>query len=271
MGKQGKMLVDLFRVVDGGYMYSKENEALVVACINSSLDKAEEHWRNGGQELVFKSLAGNEAWARAESAPSSIPGHQIVQDEHTTIDEFIAFVADMRDSTKHLNCAIDAKVTQLQRVFYETSALLPALAMTIKFEEGSVTEYLGDGVLALFRVDKAEKSKAIYAAYEAASNCVQQTRALVNKALWERYDLPSIDLGVGLAHSKAIVTLIGLPGEKHPKAFGECVFRATKLSGGKNEIYIDQFVRGLWPTAEGGVLKFIQKTRNEINGYLISK
>ncbi|WP_236166321.1 hypothetical protein [Pseudomonas juntendi] len=252
-------------------MYSKEKEALVLACINSALDKAEEHWRNGGQELIFKSMAGNESWARAESAPSSIPGHKIVRDEETVIDEFIALVADMRDSTKHLNCAINARVTQLERVFYETSALLPALAMTIKFEEGSVTEYLGDGVLALFRVDQADKPKAIYAAYEATNNCVQQTRMLVNKALWDRYDLPNIDLGVGLAHSKAIVTLVGLPGAKHPKAFGECVFRATKLSGGKNEIYIDQFVKGLWPTAKGGRLRFILKSRNDVDGYLISK
>lgn len=252
-------------------MYGSEKEALVVACINSALDKAEEHWRNGGQQLLRKSLIVNESYASAESAPSSIPGHKVVQDEETVIDEFIALVADMRDSSKHLNCAINAKVSQLQRVFYETSALLPALAMTIKFEEGSVTEYLGDGVLALFRVDHVDKPKAIYAAYAAATNCVQQTRALVNKALWDRYDLPSIDLGVGLAHSKAIVTLVGLPGEKHPKAFGECVFRATKLSGGKNEIYIDQFVKGLWPTAKGGVLRFIQKSRNEVDGYLISK
>lgn len=252
-------------------MYSIDKEALVVACIDSALDKAEEHWRNGGQELVYKSITVNEEWARAESTPSLIPGHKVVQDEKTVIDEFIALVADMRDSSKHLNCAINAKVTQLQRVFYETSALLPALAMTIKFEEGSVTEYLGDGVLALFRVDKSDKSKSIYAAYEAANNCVQQTRELVNRALWNRYNLPSIDLGVGLAHSKAIVTLVGLPGEKHPKAFGECVFRATKLSGGKNEIYIDQFVKGLWPTSQGGVLRFIQKSRNEVAGYLISK
>jgi class 3 adenylate cyclase len=252
-------------------MYSNEKEALVVACINSALDKAEEHWRNGGQQLIRKSFVVNDSRARAESAPSSIPGHKVVQDEETVIDEFIALVADMRDSSKHLNCAINAKVSQLQRIFYETSALLPALAMTIKFEEGSVTEYLGDGVLALFRVDKTDKPKAIYAAYEAANNCVQQTRVLVNKALWDRYDLPSIDLGVGLAHSKAIVTLVGLPGEKHPKAFGECVFRATKLSTGKNEIYIDQFVKGLWPTTKGGLLRFILKSRNDVDGYLISK
>jgi len=252
-------------------MYSSEKEALVAACIDSALDKAEMHWQNGGQELLYKSIAGNEEFIRAESAPSSIPGHKIVQDEKTVIDEFIALVADMRDSSKHLNCAIDAKVTQLQRVFYETSALLPALAMTIKFEEGSVTEYLGDGVLALFKVDKSDKSKAIYAAYEAARNCVHQTRELVNRALESRYDLPNIDLGVGLAHSKAIVTLVGLSGEKHPKAFGECVFRATKLSNGKNEIYIDQFVKGLWPTSQGGTLRFIQKKRNDIDGYLISK
>jgi len=43
-----------------------------------------------------------------------------------------------------------SKVSQLQRIFYETSALLPAMAKLIFFENGSVTEYLGDGVLGLF-------------------------------------------------------------------------------------------------------------------------
>lgn len=209
-----------------------------------------------------------------ESAPSRIPGHEKVQDDETVIDEFIALVADMRDSSKHLNSAISektAKVSQLQRVYYETSALLPALALTIKFKNGNVTEYLGDGVLALFQVDQADKSKAIYAAHGAAVNCIGQTRALVNAELDKRYSLPPLDLGVGLAMSKTIVTLVGLPGEKHPKAFGECVFRATKLSSGKNEIYVDAKVRGAWPTAKDGKLRFLERSKREVPGYLISE
>lgn len=248
--------------------------AELTACIDSSLDQAEKHWANGGYALVKNVAAMDSARILNESAPSHIPGHIKVQDEETVIDEFIALVADMRDSSKHLNSAISekiTKVTQLQRVYYETSALLPALALTVKFEGGRVTEYLGDGVLALFQVDPSERSKAIYAAHEAAANSIGKTRELVNSALSERYSLPPLDLGVGLAMSKTIVTLIGLPREKHPKAFGECVFRATKLSGGKNEIYVDKFVRGAWPKTKNGTLRFLEHSRGEVPGYLISR
>jgi class 3 adenylate cyclase len=254
-------------------MLSQKEITAIIACINDALNRAERHWRNGGHTLVKSAAAMDSALVVNESAPSHIPGHIKVQEDETVIDEFIALVADMRDSSKHLNSAISektAKVSQLQRVYYETSALLPALAMTIKLKEGNVTEYLGDGVLALFQVDPKDKSKAIYAAHAAAVNCIGETRELVNAALAERYSLPALDLGVGLAMSKTIVTLIGLPGEKHPKAFGECVFRATKLSSGKNEIYVDTFVRGSWPTSKEGKLRFVERSKGDVPGYLIS-
>ncbi|MBH0050676.1 hypothetical protein [Pseudoalteromonas sp. SWYJZ19] len=241
--------------------------------VNYSLDKAENHWKNGAYQLFEGRSISFESYNKSmDSEPSKIPGHSVVHDDVTVIDEFIAYVADMRDSSKHLMCEISAKnskVSRLQRVFYETSALLPALALTINFNNGKVTEYLGDGVLALFKVDPEDKSKAIYAAHEAAKNAVGQTRDIVNEILEERYSLPKIDLGVGLAMSKALITLVGLEGEKHPKAFGECVFRATKLSGGRNQIITDEIVKSTWPTVKGGTLVFRQKRIKEISGYLI--
>lgn len=256
-------------------MLTEDEEKQVRILVNDSLDKAEKHWRNGAHQLSESRSFGMESINKSMDAElSKIPGHSIVQDDITVIDEFIAYVADMRDSSKHLMCEISskhAKVSRLQRVFYETSALLPALALTISFEEGNVTEYLGDGVLALFKVDPDNKSKAIYAAHEAAQNAIGQTRNIVNEMLYERYNLPSIDLGVGLAMSKTLVTLVGLEGDKHPKAFGECVFRATKLSGGRNQIITDKMVRGAWPQAKGGVLTFRQKTVKDVDGYLIDR
>lgn len=256
-------------------MLTEVEEKQIKIVINDSLDNAERHWKNGGYQLSESRKFGVESINKAmDSEPSKIPGHSTVQDDVTVIDEFIAYVADMRDSSKHLMCEISskkAKVSGLQRVFYETSALLPALALTISFKEGSVTEYLGDGVLALFKVDPHDKSKTIYAAHAAAQNAVGSTRDIVNEILNERYRLPSIDLGVGLAMSKSLVTLVGLKGEKHPKAFGECVFRATKLSVGRNQVITDKIVRSSWPSAKGGVLTFRQKRVNDVDGYLIER
>ncbi|WP_419239314.1 hypothetical protein [Photobacterium leiognathi] len=252
---------------------SEKNELRQI--ISSSLDRAEKQWQEGGHLLKashpITSDSMNESVTNA-AEPSKIPGHDIVRDGETVIDEFVAFVADMRDSSKHLICAISPKhadVSGLQRVYYETSALLPALAYAVSKEKGSVTEYLGDGILALFRIDADSRDQAIYASHRAAKNAIGDVRDLVNEALFERYRLPTVDIGVGLACSKTLVTLVGLAPDKQPKAFGECVFRATKLSTGKNEVICDEKLKAIWPSSKGGMLRFSRKNLTNINGYII--
>lgn len=95
---------------------------------------------------------------------SLMPGLPPIYEGQTIIGEFIALVADMRDSTNHLLQAISPKkadISDLQRVFYETSALLPSLAKVVSFHDGKTTEYLGDGILAFFLVDEEDKTDAI--------------------------------------------------------------------------------------------------------------
>lgn len=257
-------------------MLSSSQKERLKEIINTSLDKAERNWKNGGKLLVESmnkvAIESRGTVVMDSAEPSKIPGHNIVRDNETVIDEFIAFVADMRDSTQHLMCAISDKkadVSGLQRVYYETSALLPTLGYIVSEEKGSVTEYLGDGALALFRINPDDREEAVYAAHRAAKNTIGDARKIINEILSERYRLPNIDLGVGLAVSKTLVTLVGLPPDMHPKAFGECVFRATKLSGGKNQIISDENLKSMWPTAEGGTLRFINKRIKDVNGYLL--
>jgi len=250
-------------------MLTREEKEQIIEIINSSLDKAEEHWEKGGYLLEERTKIAMESIQNAESELSKIPGHPIVQDGETVIDEFIALVMDMRGSSDHLMVEINNKVSGLQRVYYETSALLPAAALTIKFKAGNVTEYLGDGVLALFQINSGEPQKTVRSAYNAASNIIGDVRDIVNKILYDRYRLPPIDLGVGLASSKVLVTLVGLPKEKHPKAFSKCVFRATKLSNGKNRIITDKVLKDMWPQSSGGVLKFNHKRVGTVDGYVI--
>ncbi len=253
-----------------------ENKIILRQLIRESLNNAERVWKNEGSQLT----AANECFdseshriTKSESVPSFIPGYPIVHTDTNEVATFIALVADMRNSSQHLLCDISqkhAKVSMLQRVYYETSALLPALAKTISFENGAVTEYLGDGVLAFFKVDDTDPSESIYAAHRAARNCIQACRDIVNEELNSRYDLPALDIGVGLATSKALITLVGLEGEKQAKAFGECVFRATKLSNGTNAIYVDEKLEAMWPTSStGGGLQFRRKHVNGVDGFLI--
>lgn len=253
-----------------------EQQATVKALVELNLDRAESTWNAVGHQL--KKALATEAMdsatvKKAETVPSKIPGHELVSDDIPLVDEFIAINVDMRDSTKHLLQAIShkqASVSQLQRVYYETSALLPALALTIRFQEGQVTEYLGDGVLALFRVDKNARDNTIYSAYYAGRDCITQTRKIVNDALRERYRLPELNIGVGMSYSKALITLVGLEGEKQPKAIGECVYRASKLSKGVNEIVIDDWLNETWPQSKGGTIRFMQRMFDAESGYVLS-
>ncbi|KHT63722.1 adenylate/guanylate cyclase [Photobacterium gaetbulicola] len=253
-------------------MFSTERDNEIREIINSSLDKAEQIWTSGGYIIANESM--KDAVFKSENVPSMIPGYPLVSSESPKVDEFIALVADMRNSSQHLLCSISpkrAKVTELERVFYETSALLPALAKTISYEEGNVTEYLGDGVLALFRVPKSSKEDAIYSANRAAKNIITDTRYILNDILAERYNLPPVDLGVGLSVSKAIVSLVGLPEQKQAKAFGKCVFKATKLSSGTNSVAVCENLNAIWPVAKGGGLKFSKKSFGAIDGYVINR
>ena len=238
-------------------MLNDEQKNQIRELIISSLTQAENIWERGGYllEESYSTERFSDRELSYDSMPSRIPGHSVVDPDLAETSNFIAIVADMRDSTKHLLIDISekkAKVTQIQRIFYETSALLPALEKTIQFEGGSVTEYLGDGVLGFFKADDELLKESIYSASRAAQNCIGDTRKILNKILYERYQLPSIDIGIGLAYSKCLISALGIKGNEHPKAFGRCVYDATKLSGGRNEIYVQENLADFWPTVKQG-------------------
>ena len=255
-------------------MLTDKQKQEIEQIVNDALNNAEKHWENGGHLLTESASLDNITRESFESEESKIPGHLKVKDRTTVVDEFIALVMDMRDSSKHLMEELSSKVsniTRLQRVFYETSALLPAVEQTIKYSKGSVTEYLGDGVLAFFKVNEEDKEETISEVYQVSRNIMGDTLSILNHILKERYNLPKLEIGIGLSMSKALVTLVGLSGEKHPKAFGSCVFYATKLSGGRNEILTDKWLRDSWPSSSGGKLKFNHKKINKVDGYLIER
>jgi hypothetical protein len=242
--------------------------------VTSSLNEAERVWGQHGKKLVRKAFALDEAYSRADSAPSKIPGHGTVADQDEKVDTFIALVADLRDSSQHLLMAISGTnggVSELQRVYYETSALLPALEKTIQYFDGSVTEYLGDGVLAFFKVEDGEETESVRTAYRAAYNCIDETRVIVNNELQTRYRSPPLALGVGLGMSRAIVSLVGLPAGKHPKAIGRCVYYAAKLSFGRNEVHVDDEMKRHWPSGKGGKVSFLATKHNNVSGFRVHK
>ncbi len=247
---------------------SKQDE--LNALITSTLDSAEAIWKKSVPFIQLQESSKFRAFTKSMS--TQIPGYPLIEEDFSAVDTFIAMVVDIRDSSKHLISAISERVTlvnQLERVFYETSALLPAAAKTITSSGGSVTEYLGDGLLALFPVKKNETEAVILTCYRVSNSIVSDVRDIVNTLLNQRYKLPPLDIGVGLSLSKAIVMAVGTSEFRQPKVIGECVYRATKLSSGKNEIHIDDEIKLRWPSTKNGTLRFEPTNSRGVTGYRI--
>lgn len=237
--------------------------------ISDSLNRAEKNWNAVKTAFAMESL--QERFEHYE--PSKIPGHPFVSDGKPEVTTFIAMVVDMRNSTDHLKTVVNnPKIKNgFQRIYYETSALLPAISKTVSFENGFVTEYLGDGALILFKVDDDDNEKEIITSVSvAAKNCIYETRQAINLQLQKRYNLKAIDIGIGLSIGKAMVTLVGDTGNPQPKAIGECIWEATKLSCETNKIGISNSLYGAWPSSKGGTVKFKQfKFKRGVSGYIM--
>lgn len=247
-------------------MLLSDHISALTSLVNNCLDEAEDTW-----ESVGKLIKASESITESATIPTEIPGYPFIHSGKPKVDDFICLVLDMRDSTKHLMCHISEKtadVSMLKRVYFETSALLPAIAKVITYGKGGVTEYLGDGVLALFRVDD---DSVISNSYNTATNCLECLHKVINPILYKRYRLPALSAGIGMARSDAIVTLVGLKQAPQAKVFGECVFRATKLSKGTNEIVVDPRLRNSWPKSKGGALSFAVANIKGENGFVVYK
>lgn len=238
--------------------------------VKTELDRAQAVWKNVGRKMITKADA--QALDEPRRLETDIPGYPTIDVSKPAVDEFIAFVVDMRNSTSHLIQAISdrhADASGTERVLYETSALLPAAAEVVRWQNGRVTEYLGDGVLALFRASE-DQHEACYATCRAARKVVGDMRDIVNEALHTRFRLPEIDLGVGMAFSKAVVTTVGHPEEPAPKAIGTCVYRASKLALLVNEIAVDDNLEAIWPKdTKGGGFRFQPKQIKGIHGHVL--
>lgn len=237
--------------------------------IEVSLDQADSFWKKE-RVVLLKSVASSNESMVFDSVQSNIPGYELVNDGSSSTDEFIALVADMRNSSQHLTTRINGTKTEsgLHRVFLETSALLPVISELVEHNGGSVVEYLGDGALALFRVSAFEsKEDAIIHAYQAASSIIGVGRNCINKALKTRYNLEEINIGIGLALSQALICLVGSGSSKQAKAIGECVYRATKISHETNKVAVDANMNSAWPINPKGTggLRFNKRKKENLN------
>jgi hypothetical protein len=244
--------------------------------VNLALDNAEDIWAEVGFQFEKgdKALEGIVAFDGSQKVETPIPGFPFIEEGKPQVGKFIAQVLDIRDSTTHLTRAISKKVasaSQLERVLYETTAINTAGSVIIEYYNGAITEYLGDGYLALFKEEDNEQNYDVYNAYNSAEFYLNNGLPIVNSILFKRYGLPNLQIGIGMAYSKAIVTLIGRGDNLHAKAIGECVYRASKIADGTNEIKIENKLRFHWPKGKDGKIGFrkLRYSKHEFDTFII--
>lgn len=225
--------------------------------ILSSLKNAENIWnqvRDKIEKAEIKNMSNN-TYALGGFVESDIPGFPFLENGQGKVGNFVAMILDIRKATEHLIQALSNSkgVSQLQRVFYETTAVNTMGNLIVSEKSGNITEFLGDGFLALF---EATENTISYKVKQVAEDCLFTLQNIVNPILKERYSLPELSIGIGIAHSQAIVTLVE---KRYPKVIGECVYRASKLCNGQNEIMYDNSFRLFYPSSKGGKLSFIEK------------
>jgi len=247
---------------------------IITVLAKDRMDDAEAKWGRA-KDTILKLAADGRELAKAMT---QIPGYELLEedDEKVHVDDFIVLVADLRQSTKHLLTnygACKKEATELKRVFIETSILLPCLAQTIKFSSGKVTEYLGDGILAIYRIADGKARKVVLEAHTTAEKCIEVVEKIINPMIKEDYNLPPLEIGIGIAKAPGIVNWVGIPGFKIPKVFSQAVFYASKCAGGKNEILLAKSAEAVWPTVKSGEKAVVgmkkRKGRDDIDAYIV--
>lgn len=246
---------------------------LIDKAVAKGLDRAEKAWSEVGRNFIKKHVTASSESIMESVQPSIIPGHPWVADGTPKVSEFVALVVDMRDSTGHLKTCINNPHIKegFQRIFYETSALFPAISEVVNFGDGVITEYLGDGALALFKVEQGDSIERLKEVHGLAKNCVGEVRDIINEHLWERYELPALSLGAGISIGKAMVTLVGSDHGMQPRAIGQCVWEASKLSGGRNAVFLSESAKFIWPTAMRSSMRFIREKIKDVYGYELKR
>lgn len=253
--------------------FEAEQHKEIEGLVSVSLNKAESAWRMHGYQFMADSISAERLLEKAATVRrSDIPGFPFVEEGRPKVGQFVALAVDMRDSTKHLKTVYkNLQKNGFERIFFEVSGLIPAISKTISYYDGVVTEYLGDGVLALFLVEENNEKETIRRALGAARNCIGDALKIVNNELYRRYSLPRLDIGAGIALSQAMVSLVGYDTSLQAKVTGNCVWEASKLCGGRNSIYVSRSVYAHRPKSPYGKLKYNRDKMKGLDCYKISR
>ena len=166
--------------------------------------------------------------------------------------DFVVMMTDICKSTDIINRP--RGVRDMFIIYYIYSAVVAKLVDEYK---GTSTEFLGDGVLSLFDTDSGIHEAMKHAMV--SSQQIMYARQYILNPFFLQYGLPCIDFGIGIDYGTTIVTRFGHSQDNDLKAFGKCVYEASKLSKSYNEVLVSAGAQSNWPTAENGILNFLNK------------
>lgn len=236
--------------------------------IIDALDRAENCWSKTGHYFQLNEKRNFAKTRNIINDSSSIPGFEKLKWEDFDKGSFIALFADMRDSSLRFTQALSGWHPPEKRVLYETLGMLAMFDFVIDYYDGMVTEFLGDGCLALYHIpdDSSEKEKQeiFHKAWKAANGIVGIGLETLNECFTE-IKLKEAKIGVGVACSRAVVVRVGTSSNQVPKIVGACVYKASKLSYGENEVIVDKSFDVGWPGSSGGTWSFQKTSQDKIS------
>lgn len=164
--------------------------------------------------------------------------------------EFIVMMTDIRKSTDIINSK-NGNISMFL-IFYIYAGIV---AKIVDSYNGTSTEFLGDGVLNLFDTKEITRDTALSNSMLASWEILEARETILNP-FFNNVGLPTINLGIGIDHGITIVTKFGYRNDTDLKAFGRCVYNASKLCKGVNQIIVSENSKDVWPTGPEGRLNF---------------
>jgi class 3 adenylate cyclase len=164
--------------------------------------------------------------------------------------EFVVMMTDIRASTDIINGPNG--LISMFLIFYIYAGII---ANIVDSYNGTSTEFLGDGVLNLFDTKEIGRDQALRLSLISSWD-IMEAKDLILNPFFAAHSLPMINIGIGIDHGMTIVTRFGYRKDTDLKAFGTCVYNASKLCKGNNEIRASQNSISVWPTNPGGLAVF---------------
>jgi adenylate cyclase len=176
--------------------------------------------------------------------------------------------ADIRKFTDFSEQHSPAEVVALQKSYF--AAIVPC----IEKAGGTVTCYMGDGIMALFGAPAHQPDHAVRAvrAVEAMVRAVHKARPTWDKldriGVWRAQG--GLRIGVGIHTGPAVVGAVGSPGRLDYSAIGDVVNAASRLEGANKEqgteVLLSNDTLGRVPAEEQAALKLGEPVQVTVKG-----